>query len=133
MVSIKIYTSVSTSYKKIKTSYTYQKNYHWSGVHQNLYTFIESHLKIQNYTFTFTNQSTKLHVVNPYKCVGPALCGCFQTSCPVPTRIKNPFYALRLVGNISYNLYRYTCCETPIKSNFLKKGKIAISVKSKFL
>ena len=28
----------------IKISYTYQKNYHQSGVHQNLYTFIESHL-----------------------------------------------------------------------------------------
>ena len=31
-----------------------------------------------------------LHVVNPYKCVGPAVCGCLLTSSPVPTRIKNP-------------------------------------------
>ena len=48
-----------TSYNRIKISYTYQKNYHRSGVHQNLYTFTESHLQIQNCTFTFTNQSTK--------------------------------------------------------------------------
>ena len=31
-----------------------------------------------------------LHVVNPYKCVGPAECGCLLMSSPVPTRIKNP-------------------------------------------
>ena len=35
-------------------------------------------------------RARNLHVVNPYKCVGPAVCGCFQTSSPVPTRIKNP-------------------------------------------
>ena len=35
-----------TSYNIIKISY--QKNYHRSGVHQNLYTFTESHLHIQN-------------------------------------------------------------------------------------
>ena len=46
-------------YNRIKISYTYQKNYHRSGVHQNLYTFTESHLQIQNCTFTFTNQSTE--------------------------------------------------------------------------
>ena len=49
---------------RIKISYTYQKNYHrrgvhQSGVHQNLYTFTESHLQIQNCTFTFTNQSAE--------------------------------------------------------------------------
>ena len=48
-----------TSYNRIKISYTYQKNYHRSGVHQNLYTFIESHLQKQNCTFTFTNQSAE--------------------------------------------------------------------------
>ena len=67
-----------TSYNIIKISYTYQKNYHWSGVHQNLYTSTESHLQIQNYTFTFTIRARNLHVVNPYKCVGPAVCGCFR-------------------------------------------------------
>ena len=36
-----------------------QKNYHRSGVHQNLYTYTESHFHIQNCTFTFTNQSTE--------------------------------------------------------------------------
>ena len=34
-------------------------------------------------------RARNLHVVNPYKCVGPAVCGCVQTSSPVPTRIKN--------------------------------------------
>ena len=53
-------------YNKIKLSYTYQKNYHRSGVHQNLYTFIESHLQKQNCTFTFTNQSAEPTVMNPY-------------------------------------------------------------------
>ena len=46
-------------YNRIKISYTYQKNYHRSGVHQNLYTYTESHLQIQNCTFTFTNQSAE--------------------------------------------------------------------------
>ena len=35
----------TTSYNRIEISY--QKNYHLSGVHQNLYTFTESHLHIQ--------------------------------------------------------------------------------------
>ena len=35
-------------------------------------------------------RARNLHVVNPYKCVGPAICGCLLTSSPVPTRIKNP-------------------------------------------
>ena len=48
-----------TSYNRIKTSYTYQKNYHRSGVHQNLYTITESHLQIHNCTFTFINQSAE--------------------------------------------------------------------------
>ena len=43
-----------------------QKNYHQSGVHQNLYTDTESHLHIQNWTFTFTNQSAGHIVMNPY-------------------------------------------------------------------
>ena len=34
-------------------------------------------------------RARNLHVVNPYKCVGPAVCGCLLTSYPVPTRIKN--------------------------------------------
>ena len=36
-----------------------QKNYHRSGVPQNLYTYTESHLHIKNCTFTFTNQSAE--------------------------------------------------------------------------
>ena len=48
-----------TSYTRIKILYTNQKNYHQSGVHQNLDTYTESHLQIQNCTFTITNQSTE--------------------------------------------------------------------------
>ena len=79
-----------TSYNRIKISYTYQKNYHRSGVHQNLYTFTESHLQIQTVLLHLQIRARNLHVVNPYKSVGPAICGCFQMSYPVPTRTKNP-------------------------------------------
>ena len=61
VVSIKIYKHLSSLIYKHKT--------------------ILLHLQIR---------ARNLHVVNPYKCVGPAVCGCFQTSSPVPTRIKNP-------------------------------------------
>ena len=54
----------------------------------------------KNYTFTITNQSAEPTVMNPYSCVGLVECGSSQTSSPIPTRIKNPFQALRLVGNI---------------------------------
>ena len=33
-------------------------------------------------------RARNLHVVNPYWCVGPAVCGSLQMSSPVPTRIK---------------------------------------------
>ena len=33
-------------------------------------------------------RARNLHVVNPYKCVGPVVCGSLQMSSPVPTRIK---------------------------------------------
>ena len=42
----------------------------------------------KNYTFTFTDQSAKPTVMNPYSCVGPVECGSSRTSSPVPTRIK---------------------------------------------
>ena len=61
-----------TSYNIIKISYTYQKNYHRSGVYQNLYTFTESHLQIQNYTFTFTNQSTEPTCSEPLQVCWPS-------------------------------------------------------------
>ena len=32
-------------------------------------------------------RARNLYVVNPYKCVGPAVCGCLLTSSPVPTRM----------------------------------------------
>ena len=44
------------------------KNYHRSGVHRNLFTYTESHLQIQI-------RARNLHVVNPYKCIGP---GCMR-------------------------------------------------------
>ena len=45
-----------------------------------------------------------LHVVNPYKCVGSAVCGCLLTSSPVPTRIKKPVLSFTLSGK--HFLYR---------------------------
>ena len=62
-----------TSYNIIKISYTYQKNYHRSGVHQNLYTFIESYLQKQNCTFTFTNQSAEPTYSEPLLVCWPQL------------------------------------------------------------
>ena len=50
----------------------YQKNYHRSGVHQNLYTFTESYLQIQNCTFTFTNQSTEPTCSEPLQVCWPS-------------------------------------------------------------
>ena len=41
-------------------------------------------------TVLLQTRARNLHVVNPYKCVGPAVCGCLLTSSPVPTQIKNP-------------------------------------------
>ena len=67
-----------------------QKNYHRSGDPQNLYTYTESHLHIQNCTFTFTNQSTEPTSSEPLLVCWPSCMRMFQTSSPVPTRIKNP-------------------------------------------
>ena len=49
-----------------------QKNYHRSGVHQNLYTYIESHLQIQNCTFTITNQSAEPTCSEPLQVCWPS-------------------------------------------------------------
>ena len=43
-----------------------QKNYHRSGVHQNLYTYTESHLHIQKLYFQLHIQSVEPTVMNPY-------------------------------------------------------------------
>ena len=48
---------------------------------------------IYNYKTVFLQLQIRArnpHVVNPYKCVDPAVCGCLLMSSPVPTRIKNP-------------------------------------------
>ena len=59
VVSIKIYTHLPSPIYKYKT--------------------VLLHLQIS---------AQNLHVVNLYKCVGPAICGSLQMSSPVPTRIK---------------------------------------------
>ena len=59
VVSLKIYTHLSSPIYKYKT--------------------VLLHLQIR---------ARNLHVVNPYKCVGPAVCGSLQMSSSVPTRIK---------------------------------------------
>ena len=59
VVSIKIYTYLSSLIYKYKT--------------------LLLHLQIK---------ARNLHVVNPYKCVGPTVCGSLQMSSPIPTRIK---------------------------------------------
>ena len=77
-----------TSYNIIKISY--QKNYHRSGVHQ-IYTHLSSLIYLYKTELLHLQiRARNLHVVNPYKCVGPAVCGCLLMSSPVPTRIKNP-------------------------------------------
>ena len=77
-------------FNRIKISYTYQKNYHRSGVHQNLYTITESHLQIQNCTFTFTNQSAKPTCSEPLLVCWPSsmrkLSGVFSCTCNTPSR-----------------------------------------------
>ena len=55
-----------------------------------LYTFRESHLQLQTILSHLQIRARNLHVVNPYKCVGPVVCGCLLMSSPVPTMIKNP-------------------------------------------
>ena len=75
-------------YNIIKISY--QKNYHRSGVHQ-IYTHLSSPIYLYKTVLLHLQiRARNLHVVNPYKCVGPAVCGYLLTSSPVPTRIKNP-------------------------------------------
>ena len=79
-----------TSYNIIKKSYTYQKNYHRSGVHQNLYTFTESHLQIQNCTFTFTNQRTKPTCSEPLQVCWLSCMRMFSNVFSCTYTIKNP-------------------------------------------
>ena len=73
-----------TSYNRIKRTTT-------GVVSIKIYTHILS--PIYNYKTVLLQleiRARNLHVVNPYKCVGPAVCGCLLMSSPVPTRIKNP-------------------------------------------
>ena len=56
---------------KSKSHIHKQKNYHRSGVHQNLHPFTESHLQIQNCPFTITNQSTEPTCSEPLQVCWP--------------------------------------------------------------
>ena len=72
-----------TSYNRIKRTTT-------GVVSIKIYTHILSPIyKYKTVLLLLQNRARNLHVVNPYKCVGPAVCGCLLMSSPVPTRIKN--------------------------------------------
>ena len=78
------------SYNIIKILYTYQKNYH-GVVSIKIYTHLPSPIyRYKTVLLHLQIRARNLHVVNPYKSVGPTVCECFQMSSPVPTRIKNP-------------------------------------------
>ena len=80
---------ISKSYNYINVTYTSPKqNYHRSGVYSVTYTILSLIYMFKNYTFTFTDQSAKPTVMNPYSCFGPVECGSSWTSSPIPTRIK---------------------------------------------
>ena len=75
---------MSTSYTKVQNKTTTVVVFIVSHIYST-----ESHLHIQNYTYTITDQSAEPTVMNPYSCVGPDECGSSRMSSPVPTRIKN--------------------------------------------
>ena len=61
------------------------------------YNNSQHHIHLQSPSYNFKTvllhlqiRARNLHVVNPYKCVGPTVCGSLQMSSSVPTRIKNP-------------------------------------------
>ena len=67
------------------------------GYGPHLITGSKYHIHLQSPIYIYKTEllqiqirARNLHVVNPYKCVGPAVCGCLLMSSPVPTRIKNP-------------------------------------------
>ena len=67
------------------------------GYGPHLITESKYHIHLQSPIYIYKTEllllqirARNLHVVNPYKCVGPAVCGCLLMSSPVPTRIKNP-------------------------------------------
>ena len=56
-----------------------------------IYLYIYIYIYIQKlYIYIYIFRARNLHVVNPYKCVGLAVCGKSRTSSSVSTRIKNP-------------------------------------------
>ena len=61
------------------------------GVSIKIYTHLPSPIYIYKTELLHLQiRARNLHVVNPYKCVGPVVCGCLLISSSVPTRIKNP-------------------------------------------
>ena len=66
------------------------------GYGPHLITESKSHIHLQSLIYIYKTEllhlqirARNLYVVNPYKCVGPVVCGCLLTSSPVPTRSKN--------------------------------------------
>ena len=87
-----------------------QKNYHRSGVHQNQYTYTESHLQIQNCTFTITNQSAEPTCSEPLLVCWPSCMRKFSdVFCCTYTDLK-PVLSFTLSGK--HFLYRNTCIYT---------------------
>ena len=67
------------------------------GYGPHLITESQYHIHLPSPIYIFKTEllhlqirARNLHVVNLYKCVGLAVCGCLLMSSPVPTRIKNP-------------------------------------------
>ena len=67
------------------------------GYGPHLITESKYHIHLQSPIYIYKTEllllqirARNLHVVNPYKCVDPVVCGCLLMSSPVPTRIKNP-------------------------------------------
>ena len=86
-------------------------NYHRSGVYSTIYTVRSPIYIFKNYAFTFTDQSMEPTVMNPYSCFGLPECGMSLSLSSLPTRIKNLYQALRLVGNIgNMHIHSYNKC-----------------------
>ena len=81
----KSYNCINISYTKIQNKTTTVVVFIVSHTYSP-----ESHLHIQNYTFTLTNQSAEPTVMNPYSCASLAKCGRSLSPSSIPTRIENP-------------------------------------------
>ena len=80
---------------RIKISYTYQKNYHRSGVHQNLYTYTESHLHIQKLYFYIYKSERGTYCDEPLLVCWPSCMRMFSDvfSCTYTEKTRAKLYA----------------------------------------